>query len=257
MKRLLKIAALVVVLFVIVAVAAVAAAFLGRRSTPDTFEINGIRIVKDGFVSVAVVPIGEREVALIDAGNDSSGKAVVDELSRTGLGPDAVSAILITHGHPDHIAAIAAFPKAQVIALDQEVGLIEGRVGARGPLQRLFPVRPTGVKVHRSLRDGETITLGQTQIRVFSAPGHTAGSAVYLTNETLFLGDAADVGRDGAFQGAPWVFSDSQAEDRASLVRLYGRLVQERVVVRAMVFAHSGALTDGLAPLATFARNNP
>ena len=33
-------------------------------------------------------------------------------------------------------------------------------------------------------------------------------------NEVLFLGDAADASRDGVLKGAPWVFSDSQAEDR-------------------------------------------
>ena len=92
---------------------------------------------------------------------------------------------------------------------------------------------------------------------MFSVPGHTAGSAAYLVNDVLFLGDAADVGRDGAVKGAPWVFSDSQAEDRASLVRLEHRLEQEGVVVKVMAFAHSGTLSDGLAPLATFARNNP
>ena len=163
MKRILKILGLLVALFVVLVVAALASAFLGRRSVPEGSDVNGIRIVKDGLVSVAVVPVGEREVALIDAGNDSSGKAILDELSRRGLGPDAVTAILITHGHPDHIAAIAAFPKAEVMALAQEVALIEGRTSARGPLPRLFPARPTGVNVRRALDDGETITLGQAQ----------------------------------------------------------------------------------------------
>ena len=112
MKRILKIVSLVIALLVVVALALVAPAFLGRRSVPEGLEINGIRIVKDGIVSTAVVPIGEREVALIDAGNDVSGRPILDELSHRGLGPDAVSAILLTHGHPDHVAAIAAFPRA-------------------------------------------------------------------------------------------------------------------------------------------------
>jgi hypothetical protein len=73
MKRILKIAALVIGLLVIVAVGTIASAFVGRQSIRDGFEINGIRIVKDGIVSVSFVPIGAGEVALIDAGNDKSG----------------------------------------------------------------------------------------------------------------------------------------------------------------------------------------
>lgn len=256
MKRILKIIGIVVGLFVVSALAVIAPAFLGRRSVPEGLEVSGIRVVKDGMVSVAVVPIGERDVALIDAGNDATGKAILDELTRMGLGPDAVRTILMTHGHPDHLGAVGAFPGAAVMALAGEVDLIEGRVAAHGPLPRLFPARPTGIHVARALQDGETITLGDTTIRVFAVPGHTAGSAAYLVHDALFLGDAADAGRDGALTGAPWVFSDSQAEDRASLVALHSRLVREGAVVKSIVFAHSGALTEGLAPLATFAQNN-
>jgi glyoxylase-like metal-dependent hydrolase (beta-lactamase superfamily II) len=255
MTHIVKIVGLVIALLVVLALAVVAPAFLGRRSVPEGVEINGIRIVKDGMVSVSVVPIGEREVALIDAGNDASGRPILEELSRRGLDPDAVRAILLTHGHPDHVAAIAAFPKARVMALAREVDLIEGRAAARGLLARLMPARPTGIKAAQSLQDGETVTLAQTQIRVFAVSGHTAGSAAYLVRDVLFLGDAADVGGDGTIQPAPWIFSDSQAEDRASLVGLYRRLVRDGATVKAIVCAHSGAITEGLAPLAAFARS--
>jgi hydroxyacylglutathione hydrolase len=256
MKRILKLAALVVVVVVLVVAIPLASAMLGRRSADDGVEVNGVRIVKDGFVTVGVVPTSESTVALIDAGNDKTGAAIITELSRRNLGPDAVTAIFITHGHPDHTGAIAMFPKAEVMSLDREAALVEGREGAHGPLTRLFPVSPTGVKVTRPLEDGETITVGQTPVRVFAIPGHTAGSAAYLVNEVLFLGDAADVGRSGDVQGAPWIFSDSQSEDRASLVALEKRLSAEAVSVKALAFAHSGVLSNGLAPLTTFAKAN-
>jgi len=256
MKRILKIAALVVVVVVLVVAIPLASALLGRKSADDGVEVNGVRIVKDGIVTLGVVPTSENTVALIDAGNDKAGAAIMTELSRRNLGPDAVSAIFITHGHPDHTGAIAMFPKAEVISLDREAALVEGREGAHGPLTRLFPVSPTGIKVTRPLQDGETVTVGQIPIRVFAVPGHTAGSAAYLVNEVLFLGDAADVGRSGDVQGAPWIFSDSQSEDRASLVALEKRLSAEAVPVKALVFAHSGVLNTGLAPLTSFAKAN-
>ena len=104
-----------------------------------------------------------------------------------------------------------------------------------------------------SPRDGETFKVGDTSVRVFATPGHTAGSAAYLINGVLFVGDSADVSRDGEIRGAPWIFSDSQEQNRASLRRLADRLAQERIDVRAIVPAHSGVV-EGLAPLTAFAR---
>ena len=256
MKRFFKIFGLVILVLLIVAVATIASAFIGRQAITDGFEINGIRIVKDGIVSVSVVPIAPGEVALIDAGNDKTGKAILTELSRRQLGPDAVKFILLTHGHPDHTAAIKVFPSAQVLALGPDVALVEGLVGAHGPLARMMPVSPTDVKVAHAFMDGETYTLNQVPVRVFAVPGHTAGSAAYLIDGVLFLGDAADAASDGTVKQAPWIFSDSQAQDRASLVRLNQRLLQDGTDVKAIVFAHSGVLVKGLAPLTEFAQKN-
>jgi hydroxyacylglutathione hydrolase len=256
MKRILKILGLVIVLLLIVAVGTIASAFVGRASITDGVEINGIRIVKDGIVSMAVVPIGTGEVALVDAGNDKSGKAILAELSRRKLGPDAVKYILLTHGHPDHTAAIALFPNAQVMALGPDVAMVEGLAGAHGPLTRLMPVTPAGVKVAHAFTDGETFMLNQVPVRVFAVPGHTAGSAAYLINGVLFMGDAADTTRDGTLKLSPWIFSDSQAQDRTSLVRLDQRLLKDKSDVKAMDFAHSGVLVKGLAPLTAFVQKN-
>jgi len=257
MKRALKIIALAIVIVIIVVAVPIASALLGRKSPDDGVEVNGMRIVKDGIVTVGVVPISDKTVALIDAGNDKAGAAILAELSRRKLDPDAVTAIFITHGHPDHTGAIALFPKAQVMSLDREAALVEGREGAHGPLTRLFPVSPTGVKVTHPLKDGEVVILDQTEFRVFAVPGHTAGSAAYLVNGVLFMGDAADIGRSGDVLGAPWIFSDSQSEDRASLVALEKRLAGEGDRVKAIEFAHSGILNNGLAPLTAYAKANP
>ncbi len=56
------------------------------------------------------MPLSDREVALIDAGNDVQGKALLAELSRRGLSPDDVKVILLTHGHADHIGGIRNSP---------------------------------------------------------------------------------------------------------------------------------------------------
>ena len=255
MKRILKIVGVLVLVLVIGVVALFAMTFMGRRALTDGQEVNRIRVVADGFASVAVIPISDRQVVLVDAGENASGEAILAELMRRKLGPDAVAAILLTHGHPDHTGAIRQFPQAQVMALEAEVPLVEGRAGARGPLPRLFPVSPTGVKVTRGLRDGDVVMLGDVPIRVYAVPGHTAGSAAYFVNGVLLVGDSADVASDGSLQGSPWIFSDSQAENRASLVRLEQRLIADGAKVMAIVPSHSGT-ADGLAPLTDFARGN-
>ena len=256
MKRILKIVGLLVVVLVVGIVALLAVTFMGRQSITDGVEINGIRIVQDGMVSVGVIPVSDREVALVDGGNDADATAILAELTRRQLGPDAVTTIFVTHGHPDHVGGIKKFPNAQVVSLQAEVPIIEGREGAKGPLPRLFPVSPTGMQVARPMADGDTVTLGSRTVRVFAVPGHTQGSAAYLVDGVLFVGDAADASSDGTLIGAPWVFSDSQAQDRASLVALDDRLKRENVDVKAIAFAHSGLMQNGRASLDAFADQN-
>src|SRR5258707_749308 len=203
MKRLLLIALALVLVAIAAAGGAVASAFLGRRAIVDGAEINGARIVKDGIVSIAVIPIGLGKVMLIDAGNDAEGTAILNELTRRSLTPDAVAAIALTHGHADHIAAVRRFPNAQVMALDREVGLVEGREGSKGPLTRLMPASPTGIVVSQQLHDDDVLTIGDVRMQVFAMPGHTAGSAAYLINSVLYIGDSADTASDRSRRRSP------------------------------------------------------
>ncbi len=255
MKRPFKIAAITISLLllpVIIVFVAVTAVIVGRQAVADGFDFTGIRIIKDGVVSAAVIPIGDGKVVLLDAGYDKAGKAILAELSRRQLTPEAVTAILLTHSHPDHVAAIDLFPKAEVMALESEIPLLEGRASWRGPIMLLFP-RLSGVRVTHVLHDGEKMTLGQVSVQVFAIPGHTPGSAAYLVNSVLFLGDAADISNGGKIQDPPWITSDDRVEDRAALVRLDQRLAEAGADIKVIACSHSGVLTQGLAPLTAFA----
>jgi len=204
---------------------------------------SDVRIVKDGMVCLGVVDVGNGKVLLVDAGRDGAGKAILAELARRHLGGDAVSAIFLTHGHADHTAGVHLFPHADVYALAADIPLAEGRAGSHGPLTRFFPPKANGTHVTRALHDDETIAIGSKSVRVFAVPGHTAGSAAYLVSGVLFLGDSAGLKSDGTLAGAPWAFSDSTAQNRASLQALAQRLRPEQIRILAIVPAHTAMAT--------------
>ena len=251
-KRGLKIAVAVLLVLIGVPAVLIGSAFVGTSEIQDGVELDGgVRLVKDGFVTLGVIDLGGGKLALVDAGNDKEGKAILAELRRRGLGPEAVSAVLLTHGHGDHLAGCHLFPGASIYALQADVALAEGREGGKSPIGRLMGKQATGITIARGLADGEELTLGERRVRVFAIPGHTAGSAAYLVSGVLFLGDSAGSSKEGKILPAPWVFSDDPAQNRASLIALAARLRPTAADVKALVPAHSGLLR-GLDPLLAF-----
>jgi glyoxylase-like metal-dependent hydrolase (beta-lactamase superfamily II) len=205
---------------------------------------------------VAVAPIGPDSVLHIDTGMDAAGEAILADLSRRGLGPEAVDAIFITHGHGDHIGGLGLFPSAEVYSLEAEVPLIEGRTSPGSPMGRLMPAAPTGFEVTVPLADGDVVVVGDVQVHVYAVPGHTAGSAAYLVNGVLFLGDSGQVEDGGALRPAPWLVTDDRPRNRASLRALAARLTEEGAGVAAVVPAHSGS-ANGRDLLDAFVEANP
>jgi glyoxylase-like metal-dependent hydrolase (beta-lactamase superfamily II) len=253
MKRVLKRLLISLGVLVVAVIVAIGALFgpvlIGMKPIPEDFEFNGMHLVQDEFTTLWILPVGQDEVALIDAGEDRSGAAVLSELSRRGLGADAVVAVFLTHGHQDHVGAVSLFPNAEVMAMAAEADLVAGRVAPNSPMGRIMSASSTGIEVTRMLRDGETVRIGEAEVKVYAVPGHTAGSAGYLTNGALFLGDAGNITSDDAVKGPPWIFSTDVDQANASLVRLGQRLANENVDLDLVAFAHSGPLAQGLAPL--------
>jgi glyoxylase-like metal-dependent hydrolase (beta-lactamase superfamily II) len=204
----------------------------GAAPAPD------VRIVKDGFVCVGVVDAGDGKVLLVDAGNDPMGKTIFAELSRRHLGSDAVSAIFLTHGHPDHTAGCRVFPGAPVYAMQADLPLVGDAATVTHPLQ-----------------DGQIVEIGDLRVEVFAVPGHTPGSAVYLTRGVLFFGDSAGAARDGTMTPAVRLFTKDPRENLASLKALQERLQPHAAEVKTLAFAHTGPL-DGFQPFAAFARSH-
>jgi glyoxylase-like metal-dependent hydrolase (beta-lactamase superfamily II) len=249
------IVALAIIVILAAALGMVVGPFLSLKRLRERAEINGMTVIRDGFVSAVLVPLSEHEVALVDAGNDVQAKALLAELSRRSLGPDNVKVILLTHGHSDHTGGIRKFPKAQVMALAEEVDVVEGRSSGGAPIMRFRSPKPTGICLSRTLHDGEVVQLGAFQVRVFALPGHTPGSAAYAIGENLFLGDSANQDKQGRLKAAPWMFSAGAAQNRKSLLDLARRLASD-TSIKTLVFSHSAPLQRGTAPLLEFAARN-
>lgn len=216
---------------------------------------GGARVVKDGYVSCYLLPAGSGRFVLIDTCNDPEGTAIDAALAASGADRDAVGAVLLTHGHPDHTAACGRFPNATVYALADEIPLLEGRTASRGPLTRLFGAARSSCGPITALSDGQSLTLGTLEARVYAVPGHTAGSGAWSVSGIVYFGDAADATGSGGMVPAKWLFTDNQAEATRSLVSLSSRLEADGAEVRALAFSHTGTL-DGREALTRFARSN-
>lgn len=241
MRRALRWILGVVGLLVLGLAAVVVPAFVGLKASAAGPVAPGVALVQDGFVNVFVVDLGPGAVALVDCGQDPEARSIRAALQARGLGPEAVQHVLLTHGHGDHTGGCRAFPGARLHALEGDRPLIEATGGSRGPLTRFMKPDPARARpLTDPLRDGETLELAGVPVRAWAIPGHTPGSAAYLMRGVLFLGDSAGATTEGHLRAAPWLFSDDQAESRASVRRLGAALAAEGGAVTAVAFAHSG-----------------
>lgn len=99
-------------------------------------------------------------------------------------------AILLTHGHYDHIAAVDALKERYnipVFASEAEDMLL---VDNRANLSVMFG-DPITVCADKFLKDGEALTVADIKMKFILTPGHTRGSGGYYLaeNEVLFSGD--------------------------------------------------------------------
>jgi len=143
-----------------------------------------------------VVCVETRQAAIIDPGGNSE-----DILSTVKDLGAAVTHILHTHGHFDHIlatGAVAAATGAAVLIHRDDRELYENLPG-QGVMFGFRAARPPAPT--QSLAGGETITIGRLSVRVLHTPGHTPGSVGYYLGgdeAVLFAGDtlfADSVGR--------------------------------------------------------------
>ena len=136
-----------------------------------------------GTNAYVVTDAATGETAVIDPGFDQPDFAAA--VAQAGN----VTKILLTHGHYDHIGAVAALRAdgAPVYIGAQDA---QNLVNPLYSLAAMFGGAPSQGAADFLLEDNETLTLAGIRLRVLHTPGHTKGSCCFLTDEgQLFSGD--------------------------------------------------------------------
>ncbi len=119
-----------------------------------------------------------QEALIVDPGGEPD--RILDALDARGWRPRHV---LVTHGHRDHVGALAA------IHAEWAVSVLAGEGDAPS-----IPVPHASV---HWLRHGETIPLGSGMLEALQTPGHTPGGYSFRLDGHVFVGDALFAGSIG------------------------------------------------------------
>jgi glyoxylase-like metal-dependent hydrolase (beta-lactamase superfamily II) len=158
-------------------------AVVGERVTDEVGRIPG-------FVNSYSFREGN-EIYLIDTGFARTAKPIARAFQTAHAPLAAVSKLLLTHHHIDHMGGAAYLretTKAPISCHRDDVAFVDGRVKAPMPLlMRLF-MRTHPAPVAVTLNDGDRIG----PLLVVHTPGHTPGEVVFYhaARRILFSGDA-------------------------------------------------------------------
>ena len=161
---------------------------------PDKFD--------NPFTVTAVRSNGK--LVLFDTGFGANGPPTVgklaDNMKAAGLDPAAVSTVVISHFHPDHISGLWAketsaqiFPNVEILMPEVEYkfwtdpALVEKvPEGFRNHVRRIQATFPTWKNI-KQYNDGAEVAPG---VRAIATPGHTVGHMSYLVasgGQQLFI----------------------------------------------------------------------
>jgi len=146
------------------------------------FETNCYLVYEDGRNSCVIVDPGDED------------DLIQDRAGELGIVPKA---ILLTHGHADHIAAVKPIKEKLNIPIyigRGDEGMLES------PTENVsvyFGYKITCPPADFIVRDGEVITIDSMRFTVFATPGHSRGGVCYFADKFLLCGDTLFYGSIG------------------------------------------------------------
>ena len=215
-----------------------------RGTIPVAGGVHGLRIA---FVNVFFIGVpGADNWVLVDAGlHGSAGRIMraAERLYGKGARPRA---IVLTHGHFDHIGALHQLLEhwdVPVYAHDLEMPYLTGRSaypppdptvggGAMAEMARLYPAGPFDFSAHLNPLPADGALPGAPGWRWFETPGHSPGhvSLFRSSDRTLIAGDAVVTTKQESaisallqrpeLHGPPMYFTPDWQSARESLARI-------------------------------------
>lgn len=133
---------------------------------------------------------GAGALIIIDPAADA--RAIAQE-----IGSDPVGAVVLTHGHFDHLEAardLVPVTGAPLLVHAADAASIRSAEGTGG---RLFGFDAFAPAADRLLEEGDQVVAGGVSLTVLHTPGHTPGSICLLCPGHLFSGDTLFAGSIG------------------------------------------------------------
>ena len=125
-----------------------------------------------------------KDAFIVDPG--ASSEVIIEAIEKNSLN---IKYILLTHGHFDHVGAVATLAKkfkAPVYLSKKDRKFLENPREVRASS---FGMEIEAADVDVFVKDGDEIPFSDSIIKVIETPGHTLGSVCYLLNNYLFAGD--------------------------------------------------------------------
>lgn len=98
--------------------------------------------------------------------------------------------ILLTHGHFDHICGVYSLKKkygGRVLIHEEDAVCLKN--ADHSLTNSVDGYTQTEMEPDGTFTDGDSIMLGETEIKIKHTPGHTKGSVIFITDGYIFSGD--------------------------------------------------------------------
>ncbi|OFW57169.1 MAG: hypothetical protein A2133_09075 [Actinobacteria bacterium RBG_16_64_13] len=127
---------------------------------------------------------GSLRACAVDPGGEPERLARLIE--KEGL---TLEAILVTHGHFDHIEGVKGLAEATGAPVYCSALVAPVLTGTEGCSATGFPIPALEAQAVRTVDEGSSITVGALKVSVVATPGHTPGDITFEIDGHLFPGD--------------------------------------------------------------------